>query len=316
MNLRGDTHYHTDFLISYNEWTRLIKVKREKRINLFNKGPESQGITLDKTNQSKLFNNVISNLARKNIFDVSRISYLAILFLDPFITPHLKYYLETETDITIINTINKGNTSRDYLPPLDKAITHILVCLVELLIFIELQLNILLFTLQMQLQLSNQFSNHLDNHHSNLISPSTLLLLVFNIITKLGGLPLNMLGYMGKNLDNASHYINKIMPKLQLNNRKMNILLDKFILDINMNQKNNGDSQGDRLWQLCKSHILDIAQANLEIFSTLLDLIIELLIQENQEQHDKLLSIHNSIINFLKLEINLFDHKLEQMPQG
>jgi hypothetical protein len=298
-----------DFLITYIEWANIITIKREKRLGFLNTGNKSVGIILENTKDNHFFINLILKLTKKNIFDLSRISYLTMLFLDPYITPYFKHYLETDADILYTNPIKanplKANPldtnreqHRDYLPPLDNKITNIIACTIELVIFIELQLNILLFLLNIQVNRSNE--------NINSIKPATLLLLVFNILTKLGSLPMNILEFY-KNTNLADDTKN-IIPKIKENCYKINELLDKFILDINIYQNH------DELWQLCKSHILDIAKCNLDVFGVFLDMIIQLLIQENKLEKDKLNSIHNSITNFLEMEINLFEYKLEQMP--
>jgi hypothetical protein len=301
------TTTNTEFFLSYIDWSNILRIKREKRLkNYDNK------IILDLTRDNQIIISMIKELTNKNIFDLSRISYLSLLFLEPFITPYLKNLLEHDPDISYDNTSKTNETIFDYLPPIDNTISNILAAVIELLVFIELQLNIHLFLLHMHMLSSNTYCelpNKLANGKLSLIlskcngiKPSTLLLLSFKILNKVGQLPNTFISKLG--LSN----LEELIPQLQTHSKKISNLLDNFIISIN--EVISSDMCAD-IWSVSNTHILNMAKTNLEVFGFFIDVLIRYLAIENPEQKDKLNCIKNSIINFLELEINLFEHKLQ-----
>ena len=72
-------------------------------------------------NENNLFNIIIKKLIHINIFDLSRISYLMIIFLSPYIDHYLQHVLNNDKEISII--INEDSAKP--ILPINKIINQL-----------------------------------------------------------------------------------------------------------------------------------------------------------------------------------------------
>ena len=186
-------------IVTLLEWTQIQNIKKEKKIMEI----ESL-LVIQNSKENAIFNSIIKKLVRINIFDLSRISYLIILFLSPYIEPHLKELLNQDKDIpTSILSRIYDNKNYDYLPPLDRTISKIIELVLNYLITMELFLNIQVFILYLNLynNCSLDKSKTIDTNNIFLhkisklieittynIPSSALSLLIMKTINKLGSL--------------------------------------------------------------------------------------------------------------------------------
>jgi hypothetical protein len=235
------------YFLSFLEWTHIQNIKKDWKITEI----ESL-LVIQNSKEYNIFNTIIKKLIRVNIFDLSRISYLVILFLSPHINPHLKELLHYDEDVpeSILNRIYETE-KHDYLPPLDKTISNILNIVLNQLITIELFLNIHIFMLY--LNLHNHYklnecnkTNSTRSNSNNLflfkisqlaeiitnkIPKSTLSLLIMKTINKLGKLNTN---YFDNNVlaNLEKEYLDSKIDAIVNYSNKNNELLDDFIIHI------------------------------------------------------------------------------------
>lgn len=306
----------SDNFITFSEWSEIMKIKKDLKIK------EYDELTfIELTKENKLFINVFKNMVNKKVFDLSRISYLALLFLDPYITPHLKNFLAIQNfNLTNLDKLTNLTKEIDYLPPLDNTITNILAIIIELIVIIELQLNLQLLILQIHCNVSLNTDSAASISSISSIRQSTMLLLLFKIINKFGKISnfiVKSLNELGMKEAMKKDFLD-IIPSIQNNSKNINNLLDDFILKINAigthNQGTDGKEANNQesysIWLVCKEHVINMARINLQLFETMLDILIRYLAIEHKEQTEKFDSIKKSIINFLELEINLFASKI------
>ncbi len=335
------------FFLHYSEWERIIQIKK-KKIFQSDKNFNNFESILYISKENEIYNRMISRMLDKNIFEISRISYLIIQFLDPYLTPHLKYFLYNDPDIeysptpirnelkqpSLTNLMNTNQSNEfEYLPPLDNKIINILKIAIDLSIFIELQLNIQLFILYNHIQTFNNSKSNIKSNiesilsrilskSSHQINDSTMLLLAFNIINSIGNIPLSLINkttydfikdiITDSNLD--TNFIKQIKNKLNNNTVKNNQLLDNFIINYNTDSITDSitdSNNNNKVWENCKTYILDIVRININWLNIILDILIYYLIQENQQEQDKLNIIKKCIINLIEMEIQLFETKLD-----
>jgi hypothetical protein len=313
------------YFISFEEWSHIQNTKKARSISAI-----ENLLIIQSSKEHEVFNTAIKKLVRMNIFDLSRISYLAILFLSPYLDPHLKEVLNYDEDVStsIINRIYKID-GHDYLPPLDKTISHIINIIINQIITMELFLNIHVFILY--LNLTNHFKPDINTPdinttigigHENLIvfkiaslintitskiTKSTLSLLIMKTINRLGRL--NSSSILSK--EQFANLEDEMVPKMQeiLNNTRTNHeLLDNFIITIL--KMCDCQQSIDVIWNTCKNHLVSVMQNGIQLFKMSLDLLISLLAKEQPELQSKGSNISNSIMNFLEAELDLLDTKL------
>ena len=328
------------YFLSFLEWSQIQNIKKEKKITEI----ESL-LVIQNSKEDNIFNTIIKKLVRINIFDLSRISYLVILFLSPYIDPHLKELLHYDEDIpeSILNRIYETE-KHDYLPPLDKTIGNILNLVLNQLITIELFLNIHIFILYLNLhnhykltqcdKTNSTRSNSSNSNNlflfkisqlvetiTNKIPKSTLSLLIMKTINKFDKLNTNY-------FDNAAlanlekEYLDSKMMEIVNNSRKNNALLDEFIIQIMELCESVGYSVGNSLdddnkpdnfiliWNKSRAHMIGILRNGIQLFKIGLDILITHLVKEQPDLKSKAPCISNSIMNFLEMEIDMLDTKL------
>jgi hypothetical protein len=320
------------YFLSFLEWTHIQNIKKDWKITEI----ESL-LVIQNSKEYNIFNTIIKKLIRVNIFDLSRISYLVILFLSPHINPHLKELLHYDEDVpeSILNRIYETE-KHDYLPPLDKTISNILNIVLNQLITIELFLNIHIFMLY--LNLHNHYklnecnkTNSTRSNSNNLflfkisqlaeiitnkIPKSTLSLLIMKTINKLGKLNTN---YFDNNVlaNLEKEYLDSKIDAIVNYSNKNNELLDDFIIHIIELCDSVGDSVGDNkpdnlilIWNKCRTHMVGIVRNGIQLFKIGLDILIIHLVKEQPDLKSKASCISNSIMNFLEMEIDMLDTKL------
>ena len=152
----------------------------------------------------------------------------------------------------------------------------------------------------------------------NKIPNSTLSLLIMKTINKYGKLNTNYFNYFDNDIlvNLKKEYLDSKMNDIVNNSSKINQLLDDFIIRIMGLCDSVSDSVGDKqdnficIWNICKSHMINIMQNEIQLFKIGLDILIIYLVKEQPDLKSKASCISNSIINFLEMEINLLDTKL------
>ena len=324
------------FFLTLQEWTQIQTIKKEKKIMEI----ESL-LVIQNSKEHAIFNSIIKKLIRINIFDLSRISYLVVLFLSPYIEPHLKELLNQDEDTPeSIQTRLYENEEPDYLPPLDKTICKILELVLNQLVVMELFLNIQVFILYLNLQINCSLDTSKTSNTSNTstttngnniflykianlieiakynIPSSALSLLILKIVNKLGTLNINSLNVNTCIIANLEkNYLEtKITEMLEIS-RIINNLHDEFIIQIiklcDASYSTDGTSNNYmHIWNISKNQIVSILQNGIGLFKIGLDILIIHLVKEQPEMTSRASCICNSIINFLEMEIDSLDTKL------
>lgn len=322
---------NSPYFITLSEWSDLQNIKKARKIMEI-----ETLLVIQNCKENTIFNSTIKKLVRINIFDLSRISYLVILFLSPYIDPHLKELLNYDEDVptSIIERIY-DTENHDYLPPLDKTITNILSLVLNQLITMELFLNIHVFILYLNLYIhykspqnpsvkNNLFIfkiSQLLETITTLIPNSTLSLLIMKIINKLSKLYTNsfsdeVLRHLGMEMEMEDPDTNSRISEIMKNTKNNNELLDKFILNVMelCDASGSSDIEIDKhfilIWNTCKNHMINMMQNCLQVFKISLDILISHLVKEQPALKPNSSCISNSIINFLEMEIHLLDTKL------
>jgi hypothetical protein len=315
------------YFLSLQEWIDLHNYKKYKKIS------ETEGfLIIQNSKEDYIFNAIIKKLIRINIFDLSRISYLVILFLSPYIDPYLKEIINYDGDVSssIHNRIYE-NEKNDCLPPLDKTICSMLNIVINQLISLELFLNINVFILYLNLHnyaknnariISNNIFlfkiTQLVDIITNKIPNSTLSLLIMKTINKLGKIHNNYFSNdITANLE--KEYFDSKMQEIVNNSRINNKLLDSFILQmmeifesVNI-LEDSASMDADNfiiIWNTCKSHMINIMRNGIQLFKISLDILIIHLVKEQPDLKAKASCISNSIMNFLEMELDLLDARI------
>lgn len=311
------------YFLSFIDWSHIRNIKKDRKITEIN-----TLLVIQNSKEDHIFNAIIKKLIRINIFDLSRISYLVILFLTPYIDTHLKELLNYDEDVptSLLNRIC------DYTPPLDKTICSIIKIVLNQLITIELFLNINVFMLY--LNLHKHYKCVLDKTNSritsnniflfkisqivetitNKIPSATLSLLIMKTINKYGKLNTNYFNYFDNDIlaNLEKEYIDSKMTDIVNNSINTNQLLDDFIIRV-MGLCDYVGEEPDNfkcIWNICRSHMINIIRNEIQLFKIGLDILIIHLVKEQPDLKSKASCISNSIMNFLEMEIDLLDTKL------
>lgn len=294
---------------------------------------------LDDSRENKIFIDLFKNVLKYNIFDLSHISYLTLIFLSPYLDPHLKYALY-QLSIDVCKLVPEDHPAQAYPPPKDKTISSILLFMINHIVTLEITLNIHLFILYLHIhnladpnqslsktsRITNKLNTVLTKANAN-INKSTLLLLVMKIASQIGELNWESItsdlisqivvedGTTDNNdkkmqSDNQENVINKQENLEKLKNYSSNThhLLDEFIIQLFDSSNSSSD-----LWTICKSHLANMMRNGMSVFRIGLNLLVNYMIKESPNDNDKakLNNIGNSIINFLEMEITNIEQKLQ-----
>lgn len=303
------------YFVSFLEWSHIQNIKKDNKITEID-----CHLAIQNSKEDYIFNSIIKKLIRINIFDLSRISYLVILFLSPYIDHHLKAILK--------ETLNDGEKDTYDLPPLDKTIRSIINLVLNQLITIELFLNINVFILYLNLYKHYKLTqrgissnniflfkiSQLVENITNKIPNSALSLLIMKTINKLGKLHTN---YFDNDVlvNLEKEHLDSKMNEIVNYSHKTNELLDDFIIKIIGLCDSAGDSTDGldnfiRIWNTSMAHMVSITRNGIQLFKIGLDILIIHLAKEQPDLKSKASYISNSIMNFLEMEIDLLDTKL------
>jgi hypothetical protein len=331
---------NNSFLFGYVDWCIILNSKKIIKLR------ELTTVTvLEDSYANKIFIDLLKSIIKYNIFDLSHISYLSLIFLNPYIDPHLKYTLY-QLGIDICKLLPEDHPAHDYPIPEDKTISNILLFMINHIVILEILLNIHLFILYMHIyNLANpnqsiSKTNHISNKLNTILSKananinkSTLLLLVMKVASQIGELNWNTITSelikqfvnvdvnRDKNIVDGADSVNGINKDIEASNDKINDkenleklknyssnthqLLDDFIVRLL-----NSNNSNVELWTICKSHLVNMVRNGVSVFNICLNLLISYMTKESPNDKIKLKCIANSIINFLEMEITNIEQKL------
>lgn len=307
--------------ITYYEWCDYIIIKKTKLLNQFD-------ITsfIDNSNENDTFITILKKIFNMDIFNMSRISYLAFSFLDIYINTYLTDIFKNDKS----NSIHKNTT------------TYILIqFIINLIVHIEFVLNLHLFIIIYIIRkYTNDNTNDNTNEHNSGLSkpkilykldkicddiqssikPSTTILLLLKINRKL----CNILDVFDTSLLLKESGLIKHAKEL---NSKINNLLDAFILAIAKNTKcqnttststststsakANNNIMIER-YELCINYILDLANILYMYFDIAFETFIKYLKIENTSNDNSQTRFDNTkkcIYDLLKSELITLETK-------
>jgi hypothetical protein len=306
-------------IISYNDWYNYIKINKIKIL----KNIDSSSF-LDGSKINKIFTNLLQGLFNTDVFDISRVSYLAFSFLDLYINSYL-------TDIIRQNNSKPVTTSNVSSPTLStkKQIHNILYFIINLVIHIELTLNLHLFMLIYLLKKQEKNSclrGNLDTTYQHKfikprillkfekiyndielnIEPSSILLLLLKINYKIS----NIFDYLDNDiiLNEKDKDKDKDKDKNKEITNKINKLLDSFILSIE--QQSSTQSNTYEKYSICINYMLDFATLAYSYFDLGFGILVKYLKNEYPDKKDSFDIIQKTISTFLKNEITTLEKKL------
>ena len=323
--------------ITYNDWNNYIKIKKTKLLRQLDNTSY-----LDNSNESKIFITILKAIFNMDMFNMSRISYLAFSFLDIYINSYLINILQNDKHIYHITNISSLN---------DKQINNntkiILQFIINLIIQIEFILNLHLFIIIYIIYQNTELSQHNKNITNNedkansipgtfmfskpkilykvekicddiqsSIKPSTTILLLLKINRKL----CNILDVFDTSLLLKESGLIKNAKEL---NSKINNLLDAFILAIakntkcqnttstSTNAKANNNIMIER-YELCINYVLDLANILYMYFDIAFETFIKYLKLENtsnDNSHTRFDNTKKCISDLLKCELITLETK-------
>lgn len=299
-----------DEFLFYNSWQKYIDIKKKHFIentqtkNIFNKSPDNEK-----------FKTILQKIMNINLFDLSRILYIGVSFLDKFIK------------LNIFNILNKyTNCYGDFDISLATYTKHDII--------IEKYLEILTdFTLQIEFTLNYHFllliyhlkkySNHNKYNINKLQSSitykyyrivtelesnvqiSSLLLLFLQVIVNTSNTFENY--YSSNNEDDTIENYNYIKTQFDLSKeqKKINQLLDKFIISII-------DSTELSLFDSCINYIIDLMVICYKKFEKVFDLFINNILKKKFPDTN-FTTIQTTIKFFIEKEIVTIIEKIEKL---
>ena len=326
--------------ITYNDWNNYIEIKKNKLL----KQIDSTSF-LDNSNESKTFITILKAIFNMDIFNMSRISYLAFSFLDIYINSYLINILQNDKHIHHIISIRTSNDKQ-----LNNDTNIILQFIINLIIQIEFILNLHLFIIIYIIYQNTELSPHnknITNNNEDKISsiletflfskpkilyklekicndikssvkPSTTILLLLKINRKL----CNILDVFDTSLLLKESGLIKHAKEL---NSKINNLLDAFILAIAKNTKCQNTTSTStstsakannniiiERYELCINYILDLANILYMYFDIAFETFIKYLKIENTSNDNSQTRFDNTkkcIYDLLKSELITLETK-------
>lgn len=318
--------------ITYNDWNNYIEIKKTKLL----KQIDSTSF-LDNSNESKTFITILKAIFNMDIFNMSRISYLAFSFLDIYINSYLINILQNDKHIHHIISIRTSNDKQ-----LNNDTKIILQFIINLIIQIEFILNLHLFIIIYIIYQNTELSPHnknitnktfsfskpkilyklekICNDIKSSIKPSTTILLLLKINNKL----CNILDIFDTSLLLKETGLIKHANEL---NSKINNLLDAFILAIAKNTKyhnitsistststntNTCNNIMIERYELCMNYILDLANILYMYFDIAFETFIKYLKIENtsnDNSHTTFDNVKSCITDLLKSELITLETK-------
>jgi hypothetical protein len=299
-----------DEFLFYNSWQKYIDIKKKHFIdntqtkNIFNKSPDNEK-----------FKTILQNIMNINLFDLSRILYIGVSFLDKFIK------------LNIFNILNKyTNCYGDFDISLatytkhDIIIEKYLEILTDFTLQIEFTLNyhflLLIYHLKkytkhnkyninkLQSSITYKYYRIVTELESN-VQISSLLLLFLQVIVNTSNTFENY--YSSNSEDDTIENYNYIKTQFDLSKEqnKINQLLDNFIISII-------DSNDLSLFDSCINYIIDLMVICYKKFEKVFEIFINNILKKKFPDTN-FTAIQTTIKFFLEQEIVTIIEKLEQL---
>jgi hypothetical protein len=299
-----------DEFLFYNSWQKYIDIKKKHFIdntqtkNIFNKSPDNEK-----------FKTILQNIMNINLFDLSRILYIGVSFLDKFIK------------LNIFNILNKyTNCYGDFDISLatytkhDIIIEKYLEILTDFTLQIEFTLNyhflLLIYHLKkytkhnkyninkLQSSITYKYYRIVTELESN-VQISSLLLLFLQVIVNTSNTFENY--YSSNSEDDTIENYNYIKTQFDLSKEqnKINQLLDNFIISII-------DSNDLSLFDSCINYIIDLMVICYKKFEKVFDLFINNILKKKFPDTN-FTAIQTTIKFFIEKEIVTIIEKIEKL---
>ena len=297
----------------YNSWQKYLDIKKIHFIentqtkNILNKSPDNEK-----------FKTILQNIMNINLFDLSRILYIGVSFLDKFIK------------LNIFNIINKYTTcysdvdiSLETYTKHDMIIEKYLEILTDFTLQIEFTLNyhflLLIYHLkkynkQLQSSITYKYNRIVTELESN-VQISSLLLLFLQVIVNTSNTFENY--YSSNSEDNTIENYNYIKSQFDLTKEQktINTLLDKFIISIIENSSNSSTAANENnvsLFELCINYIIDLMVICYRKFEKVFDIFINNILKK-KFPNSNFIPIQTTVNLFLEQEIVTIIEKLEKL---
>ena len=303
--------------ITFNEWVNYINLRKILLLKQIDRTS-----ILDTSNETTIFNTNLKKIFSMDIFNLSRISYLAFSFLDIYIDNQLQSILEKNA-IPIINyDFNKQSISTQ----------SVLEVVINLIVHIEFILNlhffIIIYIIRQNKTTNKEFIQNnttnfrkpkilfklekICNDIETLIKPSTTILLLLKINHKL----CNILDMIDNKL--LMNEIPFFITQIKELNNKISFLLDGFILAIANNticQNKKTQTPENNIidrYELCINYICDLANILYKYFDIGFDTLIKYIIKEYKmpETPKSIETSKKSISSLLQNELTILETKL------
>ena len=336
-------------ILDITDWNNYIY---KQKINLIDEIDKSN--ILEKCNDNLTFNTILKSILRMNIFNISYIAFMTLKFLETSFIPSeillnvLNIYTDEQMyNALLINTNTNTASSTSSTPNSNKqyetynyikTLKFIIQMLIDFIVKIEVLLHIQCLLITNFIDKINDKQTILKYkidtfkpkifklfHKSNKdmcnnVKSSTLILLFFKLINKLNTSTYDtndIMNYLQETNDTetnkTNHFLNYIKHKKEIN-KKTNIYLDKFILEITYyfdvdtskdTSKNN--FMYPDIYTICSKYILNTIELIFNHFENLFTILETHLLKSisiNELKRKKLSYLRNVIKN---LADNEFD---------
>ena len=320
--------------MDYEEWQKYIDYKKTQILEQIDNTNN-----LDNSQNNKSFIEILKSIINFKIFNVSKFTFLALKLLE---TSH---FIDSNIIINIIKNTVLIQPIQPIppilsIPPIQPIhqtnIINIIKIIIDLVVQVEISLNyhcILIIhfinkvklkhkSIHLQPKIFNIF-NKIDNDISQLIKPSTIILLFLKFVKKLGGIQVT--NNTNNMLDNIVNFINNNssiactkfnIQKSSEINLKMKMYLDTFMININkyfINNSLDNHSLENNIYLICIEYIISIVELLYNNFNYLFN-VLELCIIANynykkidftEDKKQDLEEIKNNIRILINDEINI-----------
>ena len=320
-------------ILNINDWNNYIYIKKKELINNIDKNN-----SLDKSNDTLIFNNIIKDVININIFNMSYIAFMTLKFLETSFIP--SEIIVNSINIYSDDNINDEIETANYI----KILKYIIKIIIDFVIKIEITLNIqllLIIHFINKVKKENNNNNNNNNKHSNNesteitsniykiftnintniinnIKPSTLILLFLKLINKLNNNDNdndenddnddndNILHFLNEDENKQTfdiHY-NNYNNKKKIVNKKTKQYLDTFMLDITKYffEDNNPD-----IYIICTKYIFNNVELIFNNFENIFSILEQHLLKSktiNENKKIKLSYLKNVVKNLVDIEID------------
>jgi hypothetical protein len=321
-------------LLNINDWNNYIYIKKKELINYIDKNN-----SLDKSNDTLIFNNIIKDVININIFNMSYIAFMTLKFLETSFIPSeiilnaINIYNDCEVQ-KINNNINDEFETFNYI----KILKYIINIIIDFVIKIEIILNLkLLLIIHFINKVKNEkinknitnITNSTNAHNApneitsniykiftnintniiNHITPSTLILLFLKLISKLNNNDYDddneILHFLNENENKQTLNIQyNYNTKKKLVNKKTKQYLDTFMLDIT---KYFFEDSNPDIYIICTKYIFNNVELIFNNFENIFSILEYHLLKSkniNENKKIKLSYLRNVIKNLIEIEID------------